>query len=374
MLTKFFGKNRTFLEGLAAWKFALFSGFAFTLPYVTIAIFLGPEFPSLFGGLIGLTIVIPAARRGWFLPKTVWQFQEEEKWDEDWKGTLKTKPIGETGKVSVVRAWIPYVLVSLLLILTRLDTLPFQGMLQQVEISLGEPFSGGVGVDSTPLYLPATILIAVSLLSILIYRMPIRHYAAAVSAAFKTVATAAAALLCAVPMVQVFINSEVETNAFGTMPFQLALGAKSIFGSQWPLVSPIMGALGAFVAGSNTISNMMFSGFQYQTAALIGLTSTTTVALQAIGGAAGNMICVHNIVAASAAAGVVGKEGALIRRTLIPTAYYVLFAGALASVWFYGFGLNIGSVLLTLIIAGLIYAIYRGSQQEREKQGFGKSS
>jgi lactate permease len=124
----------------------------------------------------------------------------------------------------------------------------------------------------------------------------------------------------------------------------------------------VIGALGAFIAGSNTISNMMFSGFQYETAELIGVTGTTTVALQAIGGAAGNMICVHNVVAASAAGGLTGKEGLLIRKTLIPTAYYVTFAGALGSVWFYGPGLNPGTFLLITISAGIAYALYRGSR------------
>ncbi|CAM3789986.1 L-lactate permease [Alkalicoccus chagannorensis] len=374
MLTKFFGKSRSFTEGLAAWKFALFAGVAFTLPYVTIAVFLGPEFPSLFGGLIGLAIVIPAARRGWFLPRQVFTFEKEEDWEEDWKGTLKTEPISTTSRVSMVRAWVPYMLVGVLLILTRLEALPFQAMLQQFVIDLGEPFGGGVGVDSTPLYLPATILVAVSLISIAIYRMPLKHYAVAVTSAFKTVVAAAAALIFAVPMVQVFINSGVETNEFGTMPFQLALGAESVFGPQWPMVSSVIGALGAFVAGSNTISNMMFSGFQYETAELIGVTGTTTVALQAIGGAAGNMICVHNVVAASAAGGVTGREGTLIRRMLIPTAYYVLFAGALASVWFYGFGFNIGSVILVAIIGSLIYAVVRGARHSKEEAELRKSA
>jgi lactate permease len=46
-----------------------------------------------------------------------------------------------------------------------------------------------------------------------------------------------------------------------------------------------------------------------------------------VGGAAGNMICVHNVVAASATVGLFGKEGALIRKTLIPTTYYLVAAG-----------------------------------------------
>jgi lactate permease len=185
---------------------------------------------------------------------------------------------------------------------------------------------------------------------------------------FSTTLGAATALIFAVPMVQVFINSGVATNEFGTMPFQLAVGASELFGAHWPIVSPIIGALGAFVAGSNTISNMMFAGFQFETAGLIGVgaSATVVVALQAIGGAAGNMICVHNVVAASAAAGVTGREGSMIRKTLIPMTYYVLFAGAIGYVWIYGIGFNIGTILLIAMVAGIIYAIIAGIKKNKE--------
>ena len=51
MLTRFFGANRSFIEGFRIWKFALFAGLAFTVPYYLIASILGPEFPSLVGGI-----------------------------------------------------------------------------------------------------------------------------------------------------------------------------------------------------------------------------------------------------------------------------------------------------------------------------------
>jgi lactate permease len=69
------------------------------------------------------------------------------------------------------------------------------------------------------------------------------------------------------------------------------------------------------VTGSNTISNMMFSLFQFGVAHNIGVNPIWVVALQAVGGAAGNVICVHNVVAACAVVGLVGREGDVIRIT-----------------------------------------------------------
>ncbi|NQD93921.1 L-lactate permease, partial [Pseudomonas sp. CrR25] len=74
MLTRFFGKEKSWKAGFEVLPFALFAGLAFTLPYMATGIFLGPEFPSLAGGLIGLAIVTSAARAGFLVPKNTWDF------------------------------------------------------------------------------------------------------------------------------------------------------------------------------------------------------------------------------------------------------------------------------------------------------------
>ena len=149
------------------------------------------------------------------------------------------------------------------------------------------------------------------------------------------------------------------------MPVTLANGAASLAGGTWPFFSPWIGALGAFVAGSNTVSNLTFSLFQFTTAVNIGIagSAAVVVAAQAVGGAAGNMITVHNVVAASATCGLLGKEGALIRKTIIPMTYYVLLAGSVAYIWVYGFGLNLGTIVLVALIGVLIGLGVVGNRQ-----------
>jgi hypothetical protein len=136
------------------------------------------------------------------------------------------------------------------------------------------------------------------------------------------------------------------------MPEALAEGVAALAGGIWPIFSPFIGGLGAFVAGSNTMSNMMLSLFQFNTGQAIGANPGWIVALQAIGGAAGNMICVHNVVAASAVAGLVGREGLIIRKTAWGFLYYALFAGSLgyAIVSWKEQGLfNIGTLFVVMI-------------------------
>ncbi len=125
------------------------------------------------------------------------------------------------------------------------------------------------------------------------------------------------------------IQSGVNTSELASMPIAMAQWVAVSVGEVYPLFAPTVGALGAFLAGSNTVSNLMLSQYQYSVAQALGVSGAIMVAAQSIGAAAGNMIAIHNVVAASATVGLLGREGITLRRTILPTIYYVLFAGIL---------------------------------------------
>lgn len=357
MLTRFFGSNRSFIEGFRVWKFALFAGLAFTIPYWIIANLLGPEFPSLLGGIVGLMIVVPAARAGLFMPRDVFEFPPRNQWDEAWVGKLDDLEDHHSGRpvMSLMKAWTPYVLVVALLIITRAVG-PVKAWLNspEVTIALDNLFNSGLNARVQVLYLPGTVLILVSLITFFLHGMKGRDYVKALRSSGSTMIAAAPALLLAVPMVQVFINSASES--LPSMPIVLAQGVSSVVGQAWPMFAPLIGSMGAFVAGSNTVSNMMFSLFQFSTAEQIGLGAAgagTVVALQAIGGAAGNMICVHNVVAASATVGLVDREGEIIRMTLIPMIYYIVQGGFIGLALLAG-GLNMWWIAAVIWAAAVL--------------------
>lgn len=181
MLTGFFGRNRSFGEGLGVWKFALFAAFAMTIPYVTVAIVLGPEFPSLLGGLIGLTIVVYAARRCFLLPAETWDFGPRVSWDRDWMGSINPEDLaGETGhrQMSMVRAWMPYVLVALILVLTRVEQLGLKAPLSGIKLTWSNIFGTQISDSSiTPLYLPGFIFVVVVLATYALHQMTIHQIA-----------------------------------------------------------------------------------------------------------------------------------------------------------------------------------------------------
>jgi lactate permease len=368
LMTRYFGARRSFADGLRVWKFAVFASLAMTVPYVLMANLLGPEFPSLFGGLVGLAIVIPAARRGILAPNDgpPWDFEPRERWDPDWTGTIEVRDVGHRDgdeAMSMGLAWTPYLLVGLLLVVTRLRALPLSGWLQGVTVRFENLFDTAITATVQPLYLPGTIFIVVGLVTYVLHRMRPADLGRALASSSTVMVGASAALLFTVPMVQVFINSGGGAAGYDSMPIMLAEGVAAVTGSAWPLFAPLIGGLGAFVAGSNTVSNMMFSLFQFGVAERINVDPTWVVALQAVGGAAGNVICVHNVVAASAVVGLTGREGLVIRKTLLPFAYYVLLTGALgyAIVWYGTAGLlNVGTLLVALVAALAVWTIATG--------------
>ncbi|MEZ8102655.1 L-lactate permease [Vibrio bivalvicida] len=337
MLTRFFGKNRSWTEGLDILPFAVFAGLSFTIPYALTGVFLGAEFPSLIGGLVGLSIVVSAAKHGFLVPKSTWDFEDENKWPAEWLGSLKIElDDSKTKPMSMALAWLPYVLLAVVLVASRVSA-EFKAMLRSVSLSFGNILGeAGISTAIQPLYLPGGILVFVALAAVLIQSRSVVPLAKAFGESSKTLVGAGFVLVFTIPMVRIFINSGINGADLASMPVTTANFAAGLVGDAFPALSATVGALGAFIAGSNTVSNMMFSQFQFEVAQTLTISSAIVVALQAVGAAAGNMIAIHNVVAASATVGLLGREGATLRKTIIPTIYYLFVTGVIGLVAIYG--------------------------------------
>jgi len=344
VMVRFFGANRSWTEGLSITPFAIFTGICFVVPYMMVGVFLGPEFPSMIGAMVGLAIVVPAARRGFLLPKDTWDFPESTSWPDEWIGNLQIKLEDVVGQapMSTLKGWIPYVLLAVFLVASRTIE-PLKAALNSISFGwsniLGEE---GISGSIEPLYLPGGIIIAVVAVTYFLHRMSARNMSAAVSESTKTIFGAGFVLIFTVPMVRILINSGVNGADLASMPVMMAQAVASGVGDIYPFFAPAVGAMGAFIAGSNTVSNLMLAEFQFSVAENLGLSTAMMVALQAVGAAAGNMIAIHNVVAASATVGLLGREGATIRKTILPTIYYLLATGLIGLIAFYVIGVTDG--------------------------------
>ena len=331
MMTRYFGERKSWREGFEILPFALFGGVAFTIPYLLTGIFLGPEFPSLLGSLFGMTIVVTAAKNGFLIPKKNWDFPERSTWPTMWLGNLKVKQDVANGPLpfSLIKAWTPYILLATILVLSRLPQLPFKAWLTNIEVRYDDIMGTGISASSTPFYLPGTILLVVGMLTVWLHRMKKQEVKSSFSESARMAIAAGFVLVFTVPMVRIYINSGLNPADIPGMPIVMAEWVAVNVGRIYPFFAPSIGALGAFIAGSNTVSNLMFSFFQFGVAERMAMPATLMIALQAVGAAAGNMIAIHNIVAASATVGFLNKEGLILRKTIIPTLYYVILVGLL---------------------------------------------
>ncbi|BDV01547.1 L-lactate permease [Thermodesulfomicrobium sp. WS] len=337
-LTRFYGQNKSWSEGFAAWKFCVFAAVAFAVPYVGLAWLMGPEFPSLIGGLLGLGIIVAGAKAGFCMPETVWDFGPQDRWDPEWTGSIQCDTSCQFKEhMSQFRAWLPYVIIGLILVATRVPALGLKAWLSAQKIGFTDLLGyKGVSASIDYLYLPGTIpFTLVAILTIFLHGMSGDAVKKAWTESFAKMKAPTIALFAAVALVSIFRGSGVadaalNPNNYPSMPLAMAKAVAAFAGNAWPFLASYVGGLGAFITGSNTVSNLLFAEFQWGVAQTLALPRQIIVAAQVAGGAMGNMVCIHNIVAACAVTGLIGREGLILRRTFWPFVLYGVVVGIVA--------------------------------------------
>ena len=236
--------------------------------------------------------------------------------------------------MSLFKAWLPYILIAAILIITRVPEFGLKDILLDQKLIISSIFGiENLDYELRWAYLPGTIpFILVAIISNFIYKMPLKDVKESWSITFKQLSGAAIALFAGVALVQLMLNSNVT--GMDSMLTAMAKSSASIAGNAYIVVSPLIGILGTFMSGSNTVSNILFSSLQFETANILNMNNQIIVALQIVGGGIGNMVCINNIVAVCATVGVVGVEGKLIRLNISPTIIYTVFVLALVLILF----------------------------------------
>ena len=345
----FFGEERSVWPALEVAPLALVSGVAFAVPYVASAYLVGPELPSLFAAMIGGAVVVALLRAGYLEPDSHWEFPDRETWPDHWVGSIE--PGGENAadtpeeatspdapSMSLLRAWSPYLALVGLLVVTRVvpDIAEFlqEAPLLAIEWDVfGTGLEGGIAWA----YVPGTWLLASALLAIPIFGMNATEVTGAWREAFQKVLSPTVVLVFVIAMVEIMLGTDAHGTApvDGSMIVVLADGTAALTGAAYPIFAPAVGLIGSFVAGSITVSNITFVAFQFEVGTTLGMPTMVLIAGQTIGAAVGNMIAIHNVVAALATVGLVGATGRVIRLNLLPILYYLVVGGVLTTLGVY---------------------------------------
>lgn len=326
VLVKLFGKNKSFKDALPCIPFIIFTVAVFDIIYLLIATFIGPELVSLVAAVITLFVSIGAAKAGFLQPKETWTFAPEETWDRSWLSTTEV-PEPKVSDMPLLKAFTPYIIIIAILVATRVCQNVGMGWASAMKaFTIGTGKSGvilGLNWNWAILWNPGVIFIIVALLTIVIQGMKGSEVSSAWKDTGKQVSGAAIALLFGVAMVNIFRYTNVSSDVMdGSMLLIMARGLAALAGKAYVIVAPLIGVLGAFMSGSNTVSNTLFSSLQFETATILAMPQVFIVALQNNGGAIGNMVCVNNVVSACATTGTIGNEGKIIRTNIVPCIIY----------------------------------------------------
>lgn len=329
-------RERRLRSILEAVPFCLFAGLAYTVPWYLTAKYLGPELPSMLGVVVGLPMVIGCVRAGFLVPKHVWRFEADSALA---RGSEKSVEAGtrESGgeRVSVVKAWLPYAAIAAILVITRLEFLPFREMLSSAgRIFIEKGFLPG-NFDWSLLNNPGVIpFLPVAVISGLCFGLGFRDIFGVFRASEKQVRAAAIAIIASVAMVQIMVFSGRGSGDMPEMLTAIAQAAAGLAGSAFPLISPFIGVLGTFFSGSCTVSSILFVSIQYDTAKLLALPQETLVALQLVGGGIGSIVRISGVIAACATVNITGKEGRLMALGCVPVVILSFLAWCAAEIFY----------------------------------------
>lgn len=321
LITKMFGKNKSFMEAMPVLPFCLFTAIVFSAVSLPIAYFIGTELTSLTAAAITTFALLGAAKAGFLMPKEIWRFPTQNN-----EGAKEEKKDKSGVQMSLFKAWLPYIFISVWLVCTRIPQLGLKPIIQSFSMGMNNI----LGIENATWsfkYLNnpgiAPFILAV-ILAIFIYGLKGEQVGTILKKSWNQCFGAFIALLFGFALVYIYRYSNANSTGFDSMLIAMARGMADLAGGNFFYAAPFIGTIGSFMFGSNTVSNVMFTPLQFETARILDLPTLLIVALQNQGGAIGNMVCINNIVAVCATTGISGVEGKLIRTNFIPWILYYI--------------------------------------------------
>lgn len=291
---------------------AMISGLCFGAGQTLAAWLSGPELPALAGAFLSLAATILWVKI--FPVRRPLVFQGDSRASLAEKGTISA--------AEGINAWSPYILIFVFILATR--TIPFFSTLNRPPFEFAHLFytgPGGKPVSFSLLLNPGTIIVASAILGGAAQGLNFSNIMKAASLTARQIGKTIVTVISIVALAKVM--------GYGGMVSSLAAGLALVSGKFFPFISPLIGALGTFITGSDTSSNVLFGELQKQTALRIGADASWIAAANASGATAGKMISPQSIAIAASALGLPGQESGILRQTMKYSLVFVVLLGIL---------------------------------------------
>lgn len=305
------GKGIKALKGML--PTTIIASLSFVIPWFIAATFIGPELPDIIGSICSMLCIIVAAKIFNKNPDPEYAIEIDEE-DEE-------KLTASEG----VKAWSSFILIFILLMITSALCPPIHdaiaGIKSTVTVYAGENANAlGFSWINTP----GVMIFIAAIIGGFIQKASvgdmINVLVETLKKYWKTILT-----ICSV-------MATAKIMGYSGMISDIANLLVAVAGSYYPLIAPLIGAIGAFVTGSGTSTCVLFGGLQSETAVTLGLNPTWMAAANVMGAGIGKMICPQGIAIGAGAIGAVGQESTILQKVVKYFVLYVVVAGIICFV------------------------------------------
>ena len=279
----------------------LISGITFTVPQIIIAKYLGADLPALVASICSMACTIICAK---LMNKEKVQTKQEDKIE------LKQG----------ILAWLPYILLCVLILLASPLVPSINAFLAKASSNI-HIYTG----DSTSttafswINTPGMMILIATFIAGLIQKLKFTYMLDVLKRTIIQLKTSFITIMSIVAISKIMSHSGMTSS--------ISFGLCAITGSFYPLISPLLGAIGTFVTGSDTSANILFGALQTEAAKSLSIDPYWIAAANTAGATAGKMISPQSIAIATSATGLIGSEGKILSTTVKYCLGYVVILG-----------------------------------------------
>ena len=319
-------------EGIKAlkgvWHITLIASLSFVAPYLLFAQLLGPELPTIVGSICSMLCVIIVVkfskRKHNEAPDTV-KIESEYSVKTVAKWTTVPAPAAHIGFAEGLRAWTPFMLTFVLLLLTSKLCFPVHNAIKELKHSFmiytGE---GGKPLTFSWINTPGVVIFIAAICGGLIQKASLSEMAGVLGFTLKKYWRTFVTICSVLATAKVMIYSGMISD--------IARSAVVATGPVYPFVAPLIGVLGAFITGSGTSTNVLFGNLQLETALSLNLNPYWITAANVMGAGIGKMVCPQNIAIGAGAIGITGSDSKILAAVFKYFVMYALLAGVICFV------------------------------------------
>ena len=304
-----FGGSLKALRGMI--PISLVAGLGFLLPALGAGYFMGEGLSGVAGAIFSMGLIIAYAK-AFPVKDPEYQIQDVEE---------KSNITFEKG----LKAWLPFILIFVFLILTSKLVPPVHDLLSQVKTSIPIYTGEGAGLYTfTWIVTPGTLILSAAIISGFVQGATVHEMLDVLNRTVKT--------LVPTFITMITIISTARIMGYSGMITTMASTTVDATGTFYPAISPLIGAAGSFITGSATTSGVLFGKLQADSALVIGANEVGQAwmaAANAAGACVGKIISPQSIAIGVAAVGLRGVESQIMQFAIKVFVPFIILMGCI---------------------------------------------